>query len=490
MGEIELQVPKEFDAAVRGGGRRRLLPLGVCALVMGVITAIGAPISVSHQDAFAGNESAEQSFILPPVPLENPFAPAAGKCAPGLSQKFLRTGQTVSQRPSIAGSVGDDLQPADLPRLEKTQTVRSGDTFTALMRRMGVRSAEALRWYRAAKPVFDLSRLRPGRDMTLFFDPAGQSLEEIHYEVDQFELVVVERAPDGSLEPRRSEAPALIEVRGAGGSIGSSITADCMAADVTQPVVQKLSDIFAWEIDFRRLQRGDQFRVLYEVKRSLDGKITRTGDVIAAEVLTGGKTHTALRYKDGRGRVGYFDLEGRPVAMSSVRYPVEFTRISSKFSRSRKHPVFGRRRPHLGVDFAAPRGTPVRAIAGGRIVYAGRKGQLGRAVRIDHETPSRYDSIYGHMHRIAKGIKRGSWVQKGQVIGTVGSTGAATGPHLHFSLVEGKRYVDPLKALPTAAASTVKRPGPDFHERKGELVQAMAGLTAEGPVRLTRIDDI
>ena len=451
---------------------------------------IGDPVSVARQDAHAGNAAGEGRFILPPVPLENPFAPRAGTCAPTQKQKFLRTGKPASVRPAIAGVRGGDLQPAIRARIEKTQTVRSGDTFTALMRRMGVRSAESLRWYRAAKPVFDLSRLRPGREMTIFFDPDEQSLEEIHYEVDQFELVVVERAPDGSLESRLSEAPAMVEIRGAGGSIGSSITADCMAADVPQPVVQKLSDIFAWEIDFRRLQRGDQFRVLYEVKRSLDGKITRTGNVIAAEVVTGNKTHIALRHEDDRGRAGYFDLEGRLVAMSAVRYPVEFTRISSKFSRSRKHPVFGRRRPHLGVDFAAPRGTPVRAIAGGRIVYAGRKGQLGRAVRIDHETPSRYDSIYGHLHRIAKGVKRGGWVQKGQVIGTVGSTGAATGPHLHFSLVEGKTYVDPLKALPAAAASTLKRPGPDFHERKGEIVQAMAGLAAEGPVRLTLIDDI
>ena len=130
------------------------------------------------------------------------------------------------------------------------------------------------------------------------------------------------------------------------------------------------------------------------------------------------------------------------------------------------------------------------ASAGGPPKQAPSKGQLGRAVRIDHDNPSRYDSIYGHLHRIAKGIKRGGWVQKGQVIGTVGSTGAATGPHLHFSLVDGKRYVDPLKALPAATASTIKRPGPEFHERKVGIVQAMAGLAAEGPVRLTRIGDI
>lgn len=475
---------------MRGGGRRRLLPICVAALLVGAFVAIGSPISVSQEDAYAGGPAADSSLILPAVALKNPFAPAPGACAPNESAKFSPEANAPLARQALAGARSGDLQPATRPRIEKTETVRSGDTFTRLMRRMGVSSSEALRWYRATRPVFDLSRLRPGRDMTVFFDPDGQSLEEIHYEVDRFELVVVERAPDGSLEPRRSEAPAFVEIRGAAGSIGSSITADCLAADVPQPVVQKLSDIFAWEIDFRRLQPGDQFRVLYEMKRSLDGKITRTGNVIAAEVVTNGKTHTAIRHEDTRGRAGYFDLEGRPVAVSAIRYPVEFTRISSKFSRSRKHPVFGRRRPHLGVDFAAPRGTPVRAIAGGRIVYAGRKGQLGRAVRIDHDNPSRYDSIYGHLHRIAKGIKRGGWVQKGQVIGTVGSTGAATGPHLHFSLVDGKRYVDPLKALPAATASTIKRPGPEFHERKVGIVQAMAGLAAEGPVRLTRVGDI
>lgn len=429
-------------------------------------------------------------MILPAVDFPDPFAAAAERCSPAQRRLFL-TGAAPAQ-PATAQAIhhGRELV-ADAPlRVEQTATVRSGDTFTRLMRRMGVRGAEAMRWYHAARPVFDLARLRPGREFTAFFDESGETLEELHYELDRFDLVVVERAPDGLLEARRAEAPAQVEIRGAGGEIGSSITADCLAADVPQPVVQALSDIFAWEVDFRRLHKGDRFRVLYEVKTSLDGKISKTGRVLAAEVETGGKIHTAIRHEDHKGRVGYFDLEGRPVAMSAIRYPVEYTRISSKFSRSRKHPVFGRRRPHLGVDFAAPRGTPVRAIAGGRVVYAGRKGQLGRAVRIDHDTPSRYDSIYGHLHRIAKGVTRNGWVQKGQVIGYVGSTGAATGPHLHFSLVEGKKYVDPLKALPSAAASTIKRPGDEFHERKGQIVEVLAALDDDGPVRLTRIDGI
>jgi murein DD-endopeptidase MepM/ murein hydrolase activator NlpD len=428
--------------------------------------------------------------ILPVVEFPDPFALAAESCSAAARRSFLAGGERSSSESVYGAGLGESLAVAIPARIEHSETVRSGDTLTRLMRRLGVPSAETLRWFRAARPVFDLSRLRPEREITAFFDEHGKTLQELHYEVDEFELIVVERGPDGVLETRRTEAPALVEIRGAGGAIGSSLTADCLAADVPRPVIQKLSDIFAWEVNFRRLQKGDRFRVLYEMKTSLDGKLSKTGRVLAAEMETGGKIHTAIRHEDPQGRVGYFDLEGRPVAMSAIRFPVKYTRISSKFSRSRKHPVFGRRRPHLGVDFAAPRGTPVRAIASGRVVYAGRKGQLGRAVRIDHERPSRYDSIYGHLQRIAKGVARKGWVQKGQIIGYVGSTGAATGPHLHFSLVEGKRYVDPLKALPAAASSTLKRPGPDFHDSKGAIVQALSTLDGSGPVRLTRLDGI
>ncbi|MEO2170025.1 MAG: peptidoglycan DD-metalloendopeptidase family protein [bacterium] len=462
-------------------------------LIVGLIALGGVSVStVGPQDlAYADSGNAlSRRVILPAVEFPDPFALAAEQCSPVARRSFLVGGERRSSQPGYHGALGDSLGIAIPARIEQGDTVRSGDTLTRLMRRLGVRSAETLSWYRAALPVFDLSRLRPGHEVTAFFEASGKTLEELHYELDEFGLIVVERGPDGVIEARRAEAPAQIEIRGAGGAIGSSLTADCLAADVPRPVIQKLSDIFAWEVDFRRLQKGDRFRVLYEMKTSLDGKLSKTGRVLAAEVETGGKIHTAIHHEDHRGRVGYFDLEGRPVAMSAIRFPVKFTRISSKFSRSRKHPVFGRRRPHLGVDFAAPRGTPVRAIAGGRVVYAGRKGQLGRAVRIDHRPPSRYDSIYGHLNRIAKGVARKGWVQKGQIIGYVGSTGAATGPHLHFSLVEGKRYVDPLKALPAAASSTLARPGAEFHEGKGAIVQALATLDGNGPVRLTRVDSL
>lgn len=466
---------------------RRLLPVGISLLSL-LALAGAAELEEGSSRVDTGDRAART--ILPAVAFPDPFAAAAEACSPGQRRLFLTATEASDPTGAAPSHPGQEWMAVPPARVEQTATVRSGDTFTRLMRRMGVRGPEAMRWYHAARPVFDLARLRPGREFTAFFDESGKTLQELHYELDRFSLVVIERAPDGLLEARRAEAPAAVEIRGAGGEIGSSITADCLAADVPQPVVQKLSDIFAWEVDFRRLQKGDRFRVLYEVKTSLDGKISKTGRVLAAEVETAGKIHTAIRYEDHKGRVGYFDPEGRPVAMSAIRFPVEYTRISSKFSRSRKHPVFGWRRPHLGVDFAAPRGTPVRAIAGGRVVYAGRKGQLGRAVRIDHATPSRYDSIYGHLHRIAKGVVRNGWVQKGQVIGYVGSTGAATGPHLHFSLVEGKEYVDPLKALPAAAASTLKRPGKEFHDSKGQIVQALASLEDEGPVKLTRLSGL
>ncbi len=383
-------------------------------------------------------------------------------------------------------ALGDEDHALDAERIA---TVRRGDTFLKLLGRNGVHQGEALAWYRSSREVFNLSRLKPGQDLTLSFDHEGD-LTGIEYEIDRLSVFLAERGDDGKIVARRGEVPSTTEVRGLASTVTSNITAECLAAGVPSRVVRQMAGIFASKVDFKHLRKGDAFRVLYEVKITDSGEEIPTGSqVLAAEVQTRGKSHTALRTESSDGDKNYVDLEGKPLQRvrsdSTLRYPVEFTRISSRFSRSRLHPKTRRRRPHLGVDFAAPHGTPVRAVADGRVKYAKWYGQMGRTIRIDHGRGLRYDSMYGHLTRYSRGVKSGTRVHRGDVIGYVGSTGLATGPHLHFSLVEGKRYVDPLKALkqvqyepPTPVTGAL------FEEHKTRLVSALGSLNGEGPVRL------
>lgn len=389
-------------------------------------------------------------------------------------------------------ALGDESQALEA---ESVVTIRSGDTFLSLLARNGVPKGEALTWYRSSRKVFNLARLSPGRGLTLSFDDAGR-LTGLEYEIDRTRLFLAERGEDGRVVARLGEVPSTTEVRGVAGTIGSNITADCLAAGVPSRVVRQMAGIFESEVDFRHLRKGDAFRVLYEVKIAPDGgEISGASQVLAAEVETRGKAHTALRAEAPDGGKTYVDLQGlelqRARASSQLRYPVEFTRISSRFSSSRLHPKTRRRRPHLGVDFAAPHGTPVRAVADGQIEFAKWYGQMGRTIRIDHGRNLRYDSMYGHLTRYARGIGPGTRVHRGDVIGYVGSTGLATGPHLHFSLVEGKRYVDPLKALKQVQYKKPTRVSGDrFEKRKTLLVSALGALDESGPVHLTRLADV
>jgi murein DD-endopeptidase MepM/ murein hydrolase activator NlpD len=211
-------------------------------------------------------------------------------------------------------------------------------------------------------------------------------------------------------------------------------------------VVSELADIFGWEVDLESdLRPGDEFRILYENIWEAGGARAESGSVLGAEIVTRGRPVTAIFFEDAEGRGGYYRPSGDALSREFLRYPLEFTEITSEFSLLRRHPILRRNRPHLGVDFAAPRGTPVRAVASGTVAYSGWARQLGRCVRIGHV--GALESSYGHLARIAPGISPGTAVARGQVIGYVGATGLATGPHLHFALTRDGEYVDPLARM-------------------------------------------
>lgn len=372
--------------------------------------------------------------------------------------------------------------------IERHVTVRRGDTFADLLQLYDVSAGEAQIWHKGTRKTFDLAKLKPGRSLTLFFERENGRLAAVEYRIDAMNVLVAERSVEREIRARLARIPSATELRVIAGTLESNMAADCAAAGIPPRITAELADIYAWEVDFDKLQRGDRFRVMYEVAIGEDGDVVQTGRILAAAIETGGERHTAVLYTSEDGAQGYYDLDGRPLDRGVLRSPLEYTRISSGFSTSRLHPVLARHRPHQGVDFAAPHGTPVRAIADGVVVSAGWLGQLGRAVRIDHSTPSSYQSVYGHFSRIASNVREGRRVRKGEIIGYVGRTGLATGPHLHLELLIDGKHVDPMQVL--APGSRQKKLRPEtvpLGDRQLLLVSALQSVDIDGPVRLTRL---
>ncbi len=390
--------------------------------------------------------------------LSSPRSLAAAVCVMALLEPVLAFA-VAHRRPARKGQRPRHAHARRAQRLRDHGTrgiaeehlhVRRGDTLESLLAARGVGMSEARPWVAAAAAVYDLRRLAPRRGLTLRFDRATHTLESVRYETDDRSLLVLERTARG-IHAERTALPYVTEVKGVAGEIERGLREDATGSGVPPHVVSELAEIFGWEIDLESdLHRGDEFRVLYENTRQVGEARAEPGTVLGAEITAGGRELTAVFFEDDDGHGAYYQPSGDPVSRDFLRYPVEFTEISSPFSLLRRHPILHRSRPHLGVDLAAPAGTPVRAIASGTVVGAGWVHQLGRAVRIDH--PGTLTSVYGHLEAIADGVREGLAVERGQVIGYVGSSGLSTGPHLHFAMDRGGEYVDPLKL--TAAAGT------------------------------------
>ncbi|HUG53600.1 MAG TPA: peptidoglycan DD-metalloendopeptidase family protein, partial [Vicinamibacteria bacterium] len=231
-----------------------------------------------------------------------------------------------------------------------------------------------------------------------------------------------------------------VEIATAAGTITSSLFGAVSDAGEKDQLALDLADIFVWDVDFNtELRKGDSFRVAVE-KLSLDGTFSRYGRILSAELVRGERVIQAVRFEGSHGP-GYYMPDGRPMRKAFLRSPLRFTRISSGFTRARLHPVLHVMRPHLGVDYAAPTGTPVRASANGVVKAAGWSGGYGKMVRLRHANG--YETLYGHLSRIR--VRAGQRVEQGTVIGAVGATGLASGPHLDYRMVKNGAFVNPLK---------------------------------------------
>jgi murein DD-endopeptidase MepM/ murein hydrolase activator NlpD len=338
--------------------------------------------------------------------------------------------------------------------------VRRADTFGSLLAARGVGAREAQRWIAAASGVFDVRRIRPRHALTLRFDRSTRALKGIRYEIDARSQLILEAQAEG-IHARRTSLPYFVEVKGAAGVIEHGLQEDALEAGVPERVVSALADIFGWDLDVGNdLLAGDEFRVLYENTWQAGEAEPEPGNVLGAELVTRGRRLTAVFFEDDDGRGAYYRPDGSAVSREVLRYPLEFTEITSRFSLVRRHPILRVRRPHLGVDFAAPQGTAVRAVASGVVTSAGWVNQLGQTVRIEHA--GGLESVYGHLRKFAAGVSPGTPVEQGQIVGYVGATGLATGPHLHFATYREGEYVDPLTLTAGMRASVPDDARADF----------------------------
>ena len=308
-------------------------------------------------------------------------------------------------------------------------TVQRDDTLDQIFRSVGL-DVETLAELRARPEIRKaLDILRPGDIITLVH--ADGVLQSLNRQISNTLTLSVARAGDG-YAINYIENPLETTVVGHRARIESSLFEAGQKAGMSSRTIMTLANqIFGWDIDFALdIRKGDEFGVLYEQKLQ-DGSYVSDGRVLAAEFVNQGKTYRAVWFESKDGEVqGYFTPEGKGMRKAFLRAPLDFTRISSVFNPRRLHPLSGRVRAHKGVDYAAPTGTPIWAAGDGRIEFAGRKGGYGNAVIIDHGRG--ITTLYGHMSRINKSARNGRKVSQGETIGYVGSTGASTGPHLHY----------------------------------------------------------
>ena len=350
----------------------------------------------------------------------------------------------VAELDAAADAADEPATPAPPPPppwVEHQVTVKRGSTIARILQDQGLEYAEALAVVDAASEIHDLSKIKIGEQLTMRVDRQDESFHGIVYPLDRYgeRHMLVERAEKGFLASELVVETEVVPVALAA-KVEGSLWATREKLGLSASNIVGLASVFEWEIDFNTgVRAGDSFSMVIEaVLDAATGEHIRYGEVLAAEYINSGTPFRGFRFVDSEERLGYYNEAGLSTKKMFLKSPLKFSRISSGFSKRRYHPVLKRWRAHNGIDYAASRGTPVRAIGGGRVKCTGKKGGYGKHVRVRHN--GTYASSYSHLSRIA--VRNGQMVSQGQVVGYVGSTGLATGPHLHFEFYVHGAYAN------------------------------------------------
>lgn len=332
-------------------------------------------------------------------------------------------------------------------KLWRQVRIQRNDSVASLLARLKISNQDMTNFLHDARNIKIMRRLVPGKTIHAQTTAAGELLT-LRYLPSGSEQLLIKKI-DGIFKVVKLPVKRETHIQMKSGVIKSSLFAATDGANVPDSVAIQIAEIFASDIDFHRdLRKEDRFKVVYESHYSI-GEPTGTGRVLAVEFVNKGKPYQAVYFEANDKERGYYTPEGKNLRREFLRSPLKFSRISSGFSRSRYHPVLKKRRPHKGVDYAAPRGTPVRATANGTVAVSTRKRGYGKLIILKHR--GRYSTAYAHLSAFAKGLRKGKRVNQGDIIGYVGSTGMATGPHLHYEFRINGVQRNPLRVVMPAA---------------------------------------
>lgn len=363
-----------------------------------------------------------------------------------------------------------EVQPEIQPASERYPFVMPPrSTLSSELIKMGFTYPEISKIVAAAKPFKNLARMNPGTRFAVQQDESSK-LTGVRFrfspkDVLQLNLVGEEWQAEMIEKPVQTQVVTYI------GTVTSNLWDSAAEAQMSPALISEMAEIFAWQVDFsREVQVGDKWRISIE-EEVIHGEKVGLGTILSAEYVNMGRIHSAVLYRKNGEKLGYYAPDGSSLRKMFLKSPIQFGRISSKFNRNRFHPILKTSRPHLGVDYAAPIGTPIRAVGDGVISFAGWSGGGGNVLKLRHNAT--YDTAYKHLKGFAPGIKKGTRVRQGQVIGYVGNTGLSTGPHLHFEFYVNGRYVDPLRQKFPSAEAIPQESLAEFLDSQKELMSRL-----------------
>jgi|TARA_B100000809_G_scaffold78702_1_gene76617 murein DD-endopeptidase MepM/ murein hydrolase activator NlpD len=352
--------------------------------------------------------------------------------------------------------------------------IKPGQVLGEILYRNHIDHTQIDKIVKASKGIFDVKRAKAGQPFTVFCTKDSNAIAKCFIYEESATNYIVFDLRDG-IQVYRGEKEVEIRMRTASGEITSSLWNAIMDNNMSPALVMELSNIYAWTIDFFRIQKGDKFKVFYE-ERFVEDEFVGIGRVWAAKFIHQGEDFYAFYFREEGENFGdYFDEESKTLRKAFLRAPLNFSRISSKYSKRRRHPVTGRVKPHLGTDYAAPKGTPILTTANGSIVVASYTRNNGNFVKIRHNNT--YTTQYLHMSKIKSGIRKGVHVKQGDIIGYVGSTGLATGPHVCYRFWKNGRQVDPYKEKLPPSEPMKEQSKEPFQLVKDSLIQYLAEPT-------------
>ncbi len=354
-----------------------------------------------------------------------------------------------SPSPAVVALVETKTSPEPAPEPESTSVhvqgiLKRGETLASLLGQYGISAKTVHDINQVSKKIFNFKHMRAGNPYAILLSSEG-ALENYEYKIDEFNKIIISRDADNPASFISENVPIVYDIQY---SIITGTIADNLVnslKDTLEPdrLAIDLSEIFAWDIDFGTdLRKGDSYEILIE-ERWLNGVFRKYGKILVAHFKNNGNLYQAHYFSGNKEAAGYYDEKGRPLRRGFLSSPLRYRYISSRFSRSRLHPILKTRRPHLGVDYAAPTGTPVQAASDGIVRFAGRKGGFGKLIILRH--PTGHETYYAHLSGFAKDVSRNAKVTQGEIIGYVGSTGLSTGPHLDYRVKFRGRFLDPLK---------------------------------------------